>query len=201
MEPLPLFPLHTVLFPGALLPLHVFEERYRLLVREGHDFGVVLIRSGLEVEHAGQAEPRLHEVGTRATLVRVEALPDGRYHVLARGQERFRIVSLDHSRPYLTAEVNNIASPRSKEPERLRRLIGAYLEARGVKAELQEALAMFGRLAWLAGAVLEAEPAKRQQLLETGSPALAERLLGVELDRRRHLGALGSVQPAIRFPN
>src|SRR5215472_15406974 len=94
-ELIPLFPLHAVLFPGAVMPLNVFEERYRLLVRERLDFGVVLIRRGSEVG-PGRAED-LHDVGTVATLQRIEALPDGGFAVVARGLHRFRLLALDHS--------------------------------------------------------------------------------------------------------
>ena len=82
----PLFPLGTVLVPGLVLPLHVFEQRYRTLVADllaaaevDQHFGVVAIRSGFEVGDG--AARALHEVGTLAELTDVDALPDGRYDV------------------------------------------------------------------------------------------------------------------------
>jgi hypothetical protein len=113
-DPLPLFPLgHTVLFPGVVLPLHVFEERYRELVRtlvelpEGtrRRFGVVAIRQGWEVGE--DAVSALHDVGCAAELRRVSRYPDGRYDIVTVGTDRFRLRSVDReSRPYLVASVD-----------------------------------------------------------------------------------------------
>ncbi len=84
-ELLPLFPLTTVLFPEMLLPLHIFEPRYRLLVRrcmdEDRPFGVVLIRSGQEV--GATAEP--HGIGTEAKIMAFSPLSDGRSYIVVRG--------------------------------------------------------------------------------------------------------------------
>ncbi|MCW2777142.1 MAG: peptidase lon domain protein [Frankiales bacterium] len=113
-ERLPLFPLGLVLFPGLLLPLHVFEERYRVLVRDllalpgpQQRFGVVAIREGREVGEDGVRA--LHDVGCVARLQRAEAYPDGRYDVVAVGAERFRLHELGHERPYLTGQVQVLA--------------------------------------------------------------------------------------------
>lgn len=105
MALLPIFPLNTVLFPGGLLPLHIFEPRYQLMIGEciehERQFGVVLIRSGREV--GGNAEP--FEVGTTARITRFEQLPGGRLNIVVAGSERFRILSTDSSMPYLQAEI------------------------------------------------------------------------------------------------
>jgi Lon protease-like protein len=112
-EMLPLFPLSTVLFPGMRLPLHVFEERYRALVAELLDgpeprqFGVIAIRSGREVGASGVAA--LHEVGCVAVVRQVAAHADGRYDLQTVGTERFRLASIDRSRPYLRGEVEVLA--------------------------------------------------------------------------------------------
>ncbi len=101
---LPLFPLHTVLFPHMPLGLHVFEPRYRLMISEclgaGHSFGVVAIREGSET---GPAIP--HDVGTLAKIVRVERLEDGRMNLQVTGASRFQIVRTARDRPYLRGEV------------------------------------------------------------------------------------------------
>ena len=106
---LPLFPLNTVLFPGMPLPLHVYEERYREMVQvcldEKRPFGVVLIRSGV-AEGGPLADP--YDVGCVADIVEVQRLEDGRLLIMAVGQERFRIVSLNHSLPYLVGEVEPV---------------------------------------------------------------------------------------------
>jgi Lon protease-like protein len=103
---LPLFPLASVLFPGMLLPLHIFEPRYRLLlqrsVQTDQPFGIVLIRSGPEV--GGSAEP--HRIGTTARVVGTTPLPGGRSFIIARGERRFEIETIDAERePYLVGEV------------------------------------------------------------------------------------------------
>jgi Lon protease-like protein len=98
-ELLPLFPLNTVLFPTMVLPLHIFEERYKLMVNtclaQDKPFGVVLIYSGSEV--GGPAIP--HPVGTLARIANWEWLPDGRMNIFAVGDRRFRIV--DYAKPEL----------------------------------------------------------------------------------------------------
>jgi Lon protease-like protein len=108
-ESLPMFPLSTVLFPGMRLPLHIFEPRYRQLVAdlleqpEPRRFGVIAIRKGRETGVDG-AEA-LHEVGCVATVRQVEPREDGRYDLLTVGAERFRLLSLDKSLPYLRGEI------------------------------------------------------------------------------------------------
>src|SRR5579859_1264179 len=109
-ETLPLFPLGTVLFPGLLLPLHIFEERYRQLIGdlqagpEPRQFGVIAIRQGRETGVAGIQE--LHETGCTATLRQVKELEDGRYDIVTVGTHRFRLAGLDDSKPYLQGEVD-----------------------------------------------------------------------------------------------
>ena len=106
---LPLFPLGAVLYPGMVLPLHIFEERYRQLVRdllEGTDprrFGIIAIRKGRETGIEGVQS--LYEVGCIATLRRVEQLEDGRFDIITVGTQRFKLLSLDETRPYLQGEV------------------------------------------------------------------------------------------------
>lgn len=104
-ERLPLFPLGGVLFPEMLMPLHIFEPRYRLLVRRSiaHErpFGIILGQEGLET---GAAVP--HEVGTSATIVGHSPLPDGRSFIVVRGIRRFRVIALDReAEPYLVGQV------------------------------------------------------------------------------------------------
>ena len=111
---LPLFPLNTVLYPGVPLPLHVFEERYRILLEElvegtaPRRFGVVALRHGLE---AGEDFERdaLHDVGCVAELRRVDRYADGRFDVVTFGGPRFRLGDVDDSRPYLRGSVDYLA--------------------------------------------------------------------------------------------
>jgi uncharacterized protein len=103
---LPLFPLkHTVLFPGVPITLHIFEERYRLMIgrclEQSGPFGVVLIREGPEV--GGEATP--YTVGTTAAISDSVRLDDGRYYLSAVGQRRFRIQYIAQRQPYMLASV------------------------------------------------------------------------------------------------
>ena len=105
---IPLFPLHTVLCPGIVLPLHVFEERYRALTRHclatGEPFGVVLIREGREVGTV--KELSLAGVGALVEIREAGRYPDGRYDLLAAATGRFVIDKVDTVRePYLIADV------------------------------------------------------------------------------------------------
>ena len=109
-ERLPLFPLGLVMLPGLLLPLHVFEERYRDLVRDllelpeqERRFGVVAIREGREVGADGVTA--LHEVGCVAQLRRVTPYDDGRFDIVATGAERFRLIGLTEGAAYATGLV------------------------------------------------------------------------------------------------
>jgi Lon protease-like protein len=125
-EILPVFPLGMVLFPGLVLPLHIFEERYRTLVRElvaspddgPHEFGVVTLRRGFEAQAGPEGDigkpadedpvtaDQLYEVGCTAELRQVTELPDGRFDIVTVGRRRFRVLDVEaDTHPYLTAEV------------------------------------------------------------------------------------------------
>jgi Lon protease-like protein len=105
---IPLFPVHQRLCPGIVLPLHVFEERYRAMTRHcldtGEPFGVVLIRDGREIGTKGVAT--LAGVGAFAEIREAGRYPDGRYDLLAAATGRFAIEAVDaHKEPYLVADV------------------------------------------------------------------------------------------------
>lgn len=108
---IPLFPLHTVLCPGIVIPLHIFEERYRAMTRHcletGDPFGVVLIRAGRDV--GATALKTLAGVGAFAEIREAGRYPDGRYDLLAAATGRFAIESVDTSvEPYLVAQVTRL---------------------------------------------------------------------------------------------
>lgn len=107
---IPLFPLHTVLCPGIVLPLHIFEDRYRALVRDcvegAAPFGIVLIRDGREV---GGGSISFSAIGTLAEIREARRYPDGRYDLLVVGTKRFAITDVTTDRqPYLVAEATVI---------------------------------------------------------------------------------------------
>ncbi len=123
-EMLPLFPLGAVLYPGMLLPLRIFEERYRQLVRDLLDgpeprrLGVIAIRKGRETGIDGVHS--LYEIGCTATVRRVDRHDDGRFDIVTVGTERFRLRGLDETRLYLQGEVEMLAEepvdPAAAEP-------------------------------------------------------------------------------------
>lgn len=204
-ELLPLFPLEGVLFPGALMPLHIFEPRYRLLIRRcierQQPFGIVLIRSGNEV--GGGAEP--YDVGTEAKIVDQSPLPDGRSYIVARGERRFEVESLiSDAEPYLMGQVRYLDEPEGEEASQnaVRALdaLGAYLlavlavteDSRGERAladELRDAPP--ADVAYRIAGTLAVDPPKQQALLElaTASDRLLEetRILDRETDLLRDL--------------
>ena len=181
---LSLFPLNTVLFPGMPLPLHIFEERYRLLVneclRDHTAFGVVLIKSGPEV--GALAEP--HSIGTSTRIVSVERLPEGRFNIETVGEDRFRILELRHHRPYLSGIVESYPMSDADSPTaltlagRLRRWVGRYMT---MLAKAADTPFDFNRLpndplalAYLAAIVLQTPNGAKQSLLSL--PSLVELL-------------------------
>ena len=140
---MPLFPLGTVLFPGLVLPLHIFEERYRQLVRdllegpEPQEFGVIAIRKGRETGVDGVSA--LHEIGCTARLRQVMQHDDGRYELVTVGTQRFRLLGLDHSRPYLRGEIDLLTEETGDEAaaalamEAVQRTFREYLDALATK--------------------------------------------------------------------
>jgi Lon protease-like protein len=174
-ELLALFPLNTVLFPGMPLPLHVFEERYKLMIgrclEEKRPFGVVLIQEGPEV--GGPATPC--DVGTTAHIAASKRLEDGRLNLIAVGQDRFRIVEIVREQPYMVARVEPLAdqAPAAETAplaEEVRETVGAYLrDLFTIIEQPQGDLEMPAepeRLSLAVAAVLQIPMVERQALLE-----------------------------------
>ncbi len=204
---LPLFPLGTVLFPGLVLPLHVFEERYRQLVRDllalpqqSQRFGVVCIREGREVGTDGVRA--LYEVGCVAQLSQVEAYEDGRFDLVTVGTELFHLDELQTDRPYLTGEVTFLedgagdpAEARMLEPL-VRAAFGGYVEALGTASgtvveapDLPDDPQVLGHLV---GATMALDLADRQDLLE--QPDGVARLRRALSLLRRESGVLAALR-------
>lgn len=188
MPELPLFPLHTVLFPGGLLPLRVFEPRYLDMVgrcmRESADFGVVLIVSG---EEAG-AVAELAGVGTSARIVDFNRLPDGLLGLMCRGSRRFRMrghrVQPDG---LLIGAVEWLAEPGPSALEREHQPLAKLL--RGVLEELGDTArhldADYDDADWVSNRLAEFLPLERpvqQALLELADPQERMRRLAPLVD-------------------
>jgi Lon protease-like protein len=198
-ERLPLFPLGTVLLPGMVLPLHIFEPRYQLMMQrvlEGdRRFGVSLIRRGSEV---GQpAEP--YAVGTVAEVTAVVPLDDGRMNISATGRERFKVTAFYDDQPYLTADVAYLSDAYNPseglaelqaEVERLgMEYVTTVLTLRAEqRSHIQlptDPLTLSYKVAGLLAAM---QPHEVQDLLQ--SPTLEHRLLAEVLLLRRELAIL-----------
>jgi Lon protease-like protein len=178
-ERIPLFPLGSVLFPGLVLPLHIFEERYRLLVRTLVDqpeqvprrFGVVAIRQGWEV--GDDAVKALHEVGCAADLRAVESHDDGRFDIVTTGASRFVIRGLDRSLPYLQGDVDWLDEPDGDDAEaaaeRTSRAFLSYRKAlMATKGQADDGGGLPERptaLSYLVGAAMVLQVADKQRIL------------------------------------
>src|SRR5262245_38736192 len=108
---IPIFPLpNVVLFPGVFLPLHIFEPRYRQMVADALDadriIGMVLLRPGWESDYEGR--PPIFETGCAGLISHIERLADGRYNLILKGFEKFRVRGEDVSRPYRLASIESI---------------------------------------------------------------------------------------------
>jgi Lon protease-like protein len=181
-KPMPMFPLGTVLFPHAPLPLHLFEERYRLLaetcLRGDGRFGVVLIERGFEV---GGGDQRFG-VGTVARIVEAARTPDGRYLLATVGTERFRVKKWLDDDPFPRAEVDVLGEPKrvpdgaGERRDDVQRLLGRVL---AMSAELGDPVAPVGSAAldddpvkasYEAAARAPLGPLDAQRLLELDDP-------------------------------
>jgi Lon protease-like protein len=139
---IPLFPLPNVaLFPAALLPLHIFEPRYRAMVADALDgerlIGMVMLRPGWEAHY--ERTPAIYPVGCAGFITHADRLPDGRYNIMLRGLEKFRILrerpAREGDEKYRIAQIESIeeapldrgASALSDARARLERLIAKQL--------------------------------------------------------------------------
>jgi hypothetical protein len=183
MDTIPIFPLPSVvLFPNVFLPLHIFEARYRQMVTDAlagdRLIGMALLKSGWE--DGGDDRPAIYEVGCAGLITHVERLADGRFNVILRGVEKFRIVGEGRPEPgqlYRTAvvtpldetvddvELAGLSSERRRLEHRLtpffdRARAESFLPQTMPDADLINALAQY----------LEFDPVERQALLEQPGP-------------------------------
>jgi Lon protease-like protein len=172
---IPLFPLpNVVLFPNVVLPLHIFEPRYREMTADAlkgdRIIGMVLLRPGWESSYEGR--PPIYDVGCAGLITHAEKLDDGRYNLVLRGMQKFRVVHEDYQKMYRRAEVQAIHEGVTEtdrdvmrsERRRLELLLVPQAEGRGADKmppsmpdeELVNALAQY----------LDLEVVERQALLE-----------------------------------
>ena len=136
---IPLFPLpNVVLFPNVFLPLHIFEPRYRKMVADtlagDRIIGMVLLRPGYETNYDGR--PPIYQVGCAGVITHSQPLADGRYDIVLRGMEKFRVVSENESEPYRIGLVESMpevvppdeAQPLRQQRQRLEAVLAAAIE-------------------------------------------------------------------------
>lgn len=208
---LPLFPLNSVLFPGLVLPLNVFEERYRAMMRElmkipeeePRRFAVVAIRDGHEVAPSSPGLPdqtavpergpaagfgedpmkSFHGIGCVADAATVRERADGTFEVLATGTTRVRLLSVDASGPFLTAELEELPEEPGDEAGALaegvlrafrqyqKRLAGARERSLSTGADLPDEPSV---VSYLVAAAIMLDTPTKQRLLQ--APDTASRL-------------------------
>lgn len=194
---LPLFPLSSVLFPGMVLPLHIFEDRYKLMIgrciEENRPFGVVLIREGREV--GGGATP--HDVGTTAVIAGVSKTREGEYNLVTIGSERFRLLAVRDDQPYLVGSAEPWpVSGGAVEPAQhharstlvsFERYLDLLAKAQGHRMEIEQIPTEPRALALLVAIALQVPMAQKQYLLCQPSVADLLRAELVMLRRERSL--------------
>jgi Lon protease-like protein len=173
---LPIFPLpNAVLFPNVYLPLHIFEPRYRAMVADAlkgdRMIGMVLLKPGFEANYEGR--PPVYPTGCAGLITHSEPLPDGRYNIVLRGIEKFRITTEDESKPYRLAEVDPLPElvPDAdrlairQQRQRLEALLAALIERSGSDPKFPPAIPDEDLVNALAQYV-QLDPLERQALLE-----------------------------------
>lgn len=207
MATLPLFPLGTVLMPGARLPLQIFEPRYVQLLHDLIDgqeerspvFGVVAIREGFEVGEDGVRA--LHSIGCGALVTQAAALEGERFLVISEGIDRFRLDSIDETAgtPYTTARITWLTEPDGDPATvrqlaaRLRAELTAFAAVTGEEAELPDD---DSALAYAVPNTVSLDVADRQRLLSSSDTEsrlrLALQLVGREREFAAALGAVAA---------
>jgi len=136
---IPLFPLpNVVLFPNVFLPLHIFEPRYREMVADAlagdRIIGMALLRPGYEADYEGR--PAIYHIGCAGVVTHSQPLADGRYDIVLRGIEKFRVRSEDQSKSYRIGHIEAIdesippdeAQPLRHQRQRLEAVLAAAIE-------------------------------------------------------------------------
>jgi Lon protease-like protein len=186
-----LFPLPSlVLFPNVVVPLHIFEDRYKLMINaciDNHEvFGLVLLHAGAEEE----SEDTIHRVGVTARVVEVERIDEGRMNILTEGESRFRIFRFTQQKPYWKASVELLEDAESAAPleslcNEVTSLYGKLLELGTKLGAGQESEVTLPELpvdlSYMIGYVLDIEAEEKQKLLEMTSTSERLRVLAQHL--------------------
>ena len=188
VQALPIFPLDVVLSPGMLLPLRIFEDRYRLMISEclagQRQFGVLMATSG----YGGERTTQVSTVGTSARITHVQHLENGHMDIVTVGQERFRLLQILHTEPYLVGrieiypledadspQVRNLVTKATASFVRYLRLAGEVL---GTSVEIASSPHDRTSLAYLMAMSLQIPLHEKQSLLEASNvPALLNKEL------------------------
>jgi uncharacterized protein len=173
---IPIFPLpNVVLFPNVFLPLHIFEPRYRQMVSDAltgdRIIGMVLLQPGYETSYEGR--PPVYAIGCAGVVTHAERLAEGRFNIVLRGIEKFRITSEDSSRAYRLAQVHPLPEQLTpeqietlrKQRNRLEALLAVAVERTGSGPKFPPAIPDEDLVNALAQ-YLELDPIERQALLE-----------------------------------
>jgi Lon protease-like protein len=202
-NPLPMFPLGTVLFPGVSLPLHVFEDRYRAMVKDlltepdpgRRRLGIVAIREGYEVGSHGMQSA--HRIGCEAQLLATREHPDGRYDIVVGGRRRLLLEEVDTSGDYLLGRISYLEEERGDgAPEATRQALSAFalwqgaLASTGVElgadADPAESVGDPLSLSYALCSAVSLTLRERQQLLEADDAATRLTMLASMLRDEMH---------------
>lgn len=173
---IPIFPLpNAVLFPNVFLPLHIFEPRYRAMVADAlagdRIIGMVLLQPGYEANYEGR--PAIYPIGCAGVITHAEPLEDGRYNIVLRGLEKFRVTGEERGKAYRLAHVEGMPEEITEQERALLRqqrlkleaLLAAAIERAGSDPKFPPAVADEDLVNALAQ-YLQLEPLERQALLE-----------------------------------
>ena len=173
---IPIFPLpNAVLFPNVFMPLHIFEARYRAMVSDALSgdriIGMVLLRAGFERDYEGR--PPIFPVGCAGVITHSEPLPDGRFNIVLKGLEKFRVTGEEGAKAYRVATIDALPEQMTDveraELHRLRQrveaLLAAAVEREGGDPKFPPAVADEDLVNALAQ-YMALEPIERQALLE-----------------------------------
>jgi Lon protease-like protein len=183
---IPLFPLpNLVVFPHIVVPLHIFEERYKLMINGCVDrdevFGLILLRAGADDE----TEDTIHRVGVSARIVEVERLDEGRMNILCEGESRFRVLRFTQQTPFWKGAVDLFEDTEQQAPESLyEQVADLYRTVANISAQVggtQQSELILPEsgtdLSYMLSYVLDIDWEEKQKLLEMDSTPERLRLL------------------------